>query len=376
MTRIRVLHCLQQVGSGGVEQRRLLLARGLDPTCYEQHLLCTGAVGGLPEQFSELGCLISEIGEFKSVFDFERFSKALRVVQEFRPDIIHGAVFEGVAVAAVAGTLGKVPVIIGEETSDPKNRSWKGDLLYRFYSAFTHHMVAVSPATESYLCNRIKIPSRKVSTIWNGVSEKSSPDPALVESIRSFHGIKIDDFVIGVVCRLVDHHKRVSDLIHAVSQLKGQNPRVKLLVVGDGPDMLALQEMAVKKGVLENVVFCGYQSDTRPYYEIMDAFVLASAYEAFGLVLVEAMYAGLPVIATRVGGIPMVVEEGSTALLVDSGSPNQISQAVLRLIREPALRSNLGQAGLKRARECFSEKRYVSDVDALYQRLLPERGLI
>jgi len=173
MRKIRVLHCLQRIDSGGVEQRRLSLVRGLDSSIYDQKIVCTSAVGGLPELIRSAGCEIIEVGEFEKVFDFKRVSAALDVVRSFKLDIIHGAVFEGVALAVTAGFLGRVPVIIGEETSDPQNRSWKGSLLYRFYSGFTHHMVAVSPATEEYLCSKIRLPRKKVTTIWS--ASRQSP---------------------------------------------------------------------------------------------------------------------------------------------------------------------------------------------------------
>ena len=376
MKRIRVLHCLETIGSGGVEQTRLSLVKRLDPKRYEQKIVCTQAIGGLPKYFEEFGCSIHPVGVFNGISDRRPYQNTLKIIQEFRPDVVHGAVYEGVALATVAGRLGRVPVIIGEETSDPQNRSLKGSLLFRAITAFTHHMVAVSPAVEIYLRKGIKLPERKVTMIANGVAEKVKPKPELVSYVRDFLSIKPSDLVIGTVGRLLDEHKRVSDLIRSLPLILEHFQNAKLLVVGSGPDEDELKALSIELGVRDKIFFTGYQVDTRLYYEIMDVFAIASAHEAFGLVLVEAMFAGVPVVATRTGGIPKVVLENETALLVSTFAPKEIAAAIVKLLGDFDRARAMGEKGRVRARKYFSEERYVSDVDNLYTRLLNERGLI
>lgn len=376
MDKIRVLHCLETVGSGGVEQTRLSLVKCLDSSKYEQRIICTKAIGGLPELFQQEGCEIIEVGEFERVFDFERYRRATAAVKDFKPHIIHGAVFEGVNIASIVGRRCSVPVIIGEETSDPQNRSWKGSLLYRGLVFLIHHMVAVSPAVERYLRNKIFVPKRKVTMVANGVAEKPAPTRKEVIYLRKELGISDSDFVIGTVGRLFDEPKRVSDLLRAFEMLLEHSPNAKLLIVGTGPDEDMLKTMAKNLGIFNRVIFAGYQVNTRIYYELMDVFCLPSAFEAFGLVLVEAMYAGVPVVATRTGGIPRVVVENETALLSPPFDPKALSHNIFKLYDSPELRENLSVAGLVRARNEFSEDRYVSDIDTLYTRLLTERGMV
>jgi len=370
MGRIRVLHSLESVSSGGVEQRRLSLARHLDPQIYEQQLICTKAIKSLPTQFKDAGCKITEVGAFRSILDLPRYKHALRVIREFRPHIIHGAVFEGVAMSAIAGTLGCVPVIIGEETSNPINRSWRGNFIYKGITALTHHMVAVSPAVEIYLTEKIGLARNKVSVIPNGVSEKKRPSVESTINLRIKLGLTEKDFVIGTVGRLFDECKRISDIIKAMPIVVSEIENAKLLVVGAGPDESYLQNLAKSLGIADRILFVGYQAETRQFYEIMNVFVLASAHEAFGLVLVEAMFARLPVVATRVGGVPGVVDDGETAILCDPFSPNQLANHIVMFFRNPIMRENFGLAGQKKAVKEFSEKRYVGDIDCLYQSLL------
>ncbi len=310
---------------------------------------------------------------FRGIHDRGPYRRALDIVRQYRPHIIHGAVYEGVALAAVAGRLGQVPIIIGEETSDPANRRWTGHLLYRLLCGMTHHMVGVSPAVRDYLINKIHVQASKVRLINNGVAEAPPADAEQIRSIREALGLAPEHFVIGTVGRLFDSHKRVSDLIRALPILHKPCPGAHLLIVGSGPDEEMLRQLATELGVANCVHFAGYQSSPQAYYEVMDVFALASASEAFGLVLVEAMYASLPVVATLVGGIPTIVSEGETGLLVEPGQPQALAEALLKLHQSYDLRDEMGQKGRARALAEFGAERYVGEVDQLYQSLASKR---
>ena len=375
MGKLRILHCIETVGSGGVEQRRLSLARGLKTTHYEQVLVCTQAIGGLPSKFAEAKCPIHEVGVFRRIHDRAPYFRVLDIIKQFRPHIIHGAVYEGVGLAAVAGRLGRVPIIIGEETSDAAGRSLAGHLLYRLFCGMTHHMVGVSPAVRDYLVNKIHIPAKKVSMINNGVEDAPAVSVETVAALREMYGLSSTHFVIGTVGRLLDGCKRVSDLIRAFVIFRESCSAARLLVVGSGPDESMLKQLAADLQLAHVVHFAGYQPNPQPYYALMDVFVLASASEAFGLVLVEAMFAGLPVVATRIGGIPTVVADGVTGLLVKTKEPLALANALLKLERSSSSRHDMGAMGRARALTQFSAARYVDDVDQLYQKLAAERCL-
>lgn len=370
MSKIRVLHCLETIGSGGVEQRRLSLIRGLDSARYEQQIICTKAIGALPKKYTEAGCIIHEVGTLNNIFCIDPYKKTLDVIKNFKPHIIHGAVFEGVALAAVAGRLAHVPIIIGEETSDPQNRSIKGHILYRAITSLTNKMVAVSPSVGHYLSDKIKIPKSKVEVINNGVYEANCSNSNEILNLRNKYGLLEDHFVIGTVGRLLDSHKKISNIIKAFNNVIKVNKNARLIIIGSGPDEGLLRELVISENLQDQVIFTGYQGNTRPFYEIMDVFVLASAYEAFGLVLVEAMYASLPVIATRTGGIPKVVEEDVTALLVAPDSVSDLYESIIKLMSNKVLRQSMGQAGLYRARKNFSESRYITDIDNMYMNFM------
>lgn len=375
--RIRVAHCLETVGSGGVEQTRLSLARLLPQDRYEQMLICTKAIGVLPDQLRAAGCPIVEVGVLRYPLDPRSHQRAWAALRRFRPHIAHGAVFEGISLAAIAGRLAAVPAILAEETSDPDNqpRSRAGTTLYRMLTVLTDLSVAVSPATRHYLVETLGLPEARVRTILNGVPEAAPAARAEVDAIRAEAGPRAGSLVIGCVGRLYDSHKRFSDAIRALPAVRAVGVDATLLIVGEGPDEPFLRELAQELGLSAFVVFAGYRGDTRPYFEAMDLFLHPPATEAFGLVLAEAMFARLPVVATRVGGIPTVVEDGVTGVLVPPAVPAAIAREVVTLARDASRRANMAQAGYHRARTLFSAERYVADIDQLYQDVLLQKGI-
>lgn len=371
--KLRVLHCLESVASGGVEQTRLSLARHLDHERFEQSLICTKAEGGLPAQLEKHGMPIHQIGTFRKIWDRERYAAALRHIRAFRPHIIHGAVYEGVAVAAVAGRLARVPVIIGEETTTPDGRSWRGHLLYRALMTMTHHAVAISPAVERYLVETLRLPRRHVTCIENGVVAPRAIEAGERAALRERLGVG-DRVIVGAVGRLLESHKGHSQLLRAARKLIAEGLPVHVVIVGSGPSMEALRALASELDMSQAVTFAGYQPETAPWYGIMDILAHPAWFEGFGLVIAEAMFAGLPVVATSVGGIPDVAANGETGFLVPPGDVDALAERLAVLVRDGTVRRRMGAAGKVRAEERFSERRYAGDVSALYEFLASKRA--
>ncbi|MEJ7645283.1 MAG: glycosyltransferase [Chryseolinea sp.] len=373
MKKVKVLHVLETVGSGGVEQRRFLMAKYLDRNYYEQKVICTQTKGPLADEMRKLGTEVIAIGKFPSLLSFGHYLKVLKIIKSFKPQIIHGAVFEGVTMAAIAGAIGKVPIVITEETSDPQNRSWRGHFLAKILTNVADYVVGISPSVTNYLKSN-GVPTRKIRLINNGVAVPSLIEEKDTGLLREQLGLKSEDFVIGSVGRLRNFHKRFSDLIEAVAMLKNEIP-LKLLIIGDGPDKQLLQNLAAERGVSDKVIFAGFQFNTAPFYACMNVFALASHMEGFGLVVVEAMLSNLPVIATQVGGIPDVVVPNKTGFLVDSHCPQCFADKFKTLYVDLTLRKTMGVAGYKRASEEYTADVYIKKVDALYREAVNKKNI-
>lgn len=345
------------------------MARVLPPERYEHAILCQEASGALPDLLRAEGWAIHEIGLAPHILHPGWHGKALTVARDFRPDIVHGAVFEGVALANGIGLRMPGVPVISEETSDPANRSWRGNLLMRGMCLRSKVVVGVSPIVGDYLRDTARIPKRKIRVVNNAVLPAPETSEDEMRQLRERYGLAAQDIVVGSVGRLLDSHKRFSDLIKAVALCRADDTRIKLLIVGDGSDRQTLATLARDLNIEDAVIFAGYQGEARKFYPLMDIFALASAREAFGLVLVEAMLAGVPVVATRVGGMPYVLDDGAVGRLVAPNAPEQFAEEIGQLARDENLRRALGDAGRRWALEKFSAERYCSEVDSLYQEI-------
>lgn len=296
--------------------------------------------------------------------------RAYEIAHEFQPDIIHGAVYEGVGLANILGWRLPKAKVISEETSDPTNRSWRGNVLLQLLCLRSSAVIGVSPSVADYLRNIAHIPARKVKLINNAVLPAPNLTLSQLQEYRQSLGLKDTDFVIGSVGRVFDEYKRFSDLIRALKILHDQGfVQTKLLIIGGGPDEQVLANLAAEFGLTKSVIFAGYQAEARHYYPLMDIFALASIREAFGLVLVEAMLAQVPVIATSVGGMPYVLGQGKAGILVPSNSPHDFAKAIFSLYQNPLQRQKIAEAGRMRAELEFTAERYCNEIDALYESL-------
>ena len=179
-----MLYIISTVTGGGVERRRLSLAKYLDKDKFKMKLVGTHKGGFIAEQIEEHGMEILEVGDFNGPVHWTKHRKVQQIIDDFQPHIIHGAVYEGVTMAAVNGFLKKVPIVILEETSDPQNRSAKASLLLRFFSLAADRFIAISPNVAVYLTAKAKVSPRKVITINNGVEIPLDVDKDEVSNLR------------------------------------------------------------------------------------------------------------------------------------------------------------------------------------------------
>jgi glycosyltransferase involved in cell wall biosynthesis len=365
MEKIRILHCIESISFGGVERVRLSFAHNLNFERFDFKIICTRAIGPIKEEFYRLGIEIVEVGTFSYPFEWHKHAKVIAFVKNYKPHIIHGAVFEGMSMATIAGVIASVPLIFLEETSDPKFRSWKAIKLQYLYSLFARKVIGVSPSVVSYLKEKVKIPSRKCVLINNGIPIPPLGSKAAKNELKNSLGISPGDFVIGSVGRVYDAVKRFSDLLLILHRL--QDPSIKFLLVGDGPDLSMLIELAEKKGIGNQFIAVGRQADPNPFYSIMTVFCLPSIQEGFGLVAVEAMFHFLPVVASNVGGLKSIIKDNQTGFLVNPGDIDHWIEKILFLKNSPDVRIEKGKNGYDHAFDNYRIEVYATALLELYE---------
>ena len=187
--------------------------------------------------------------------------------------------------------------------------------------------------------------------------------------IRARIGVSPDRFVVGWFGRMTAV-KRTDDLLDALAALRERGVDALLLLVGDGSDRERLERLAHGRGLAKSVLFLGYQDDVARWYAACDAIVLSSANEGTPVTLIEALAAGRPVVATRVGGVEDVVEDGVTGHLVRPGDTHAIAERLALLAADPELRRRMGETGRAQMLQRYAVPRLVDDVDRLYRTLL------
>lgn len=207
-------------------------------------------------------------------------------------------------------------------------------------------------------------PARRVEVIYNGIAAGERPRPAERHAAREALGLAADALVVGTVGRL-DPVKDLPALLRAHAVLLSGHPAARLVIVGDGPERDALRADAQALDIADAVVFTGYRADVRAVMPAFDVYANSSAYEGVSLTILEAMAAGLPVVATRVGGNPEVVIDHETGRLVP-GQARALAGALMELAGNPAKRHAMGAAGRWRVKRHFSLARMADQYAAAY----------
>jgi glycosyltransferase involved in cell wall biosynthesis len=240
-------------------------------------------------------------------------------------------------------------------------------LLERMLAWSTDALVAVSAEVRDDLVRMRIAPARKFTVIPYGfdLDQRVGGSHARRAEIRAELGISEDAFVVGWAGRLTAI-KRPLDLIRVIAGVEG----AVLVLVGDGEDRAATASLAEELGVSERIRWLGYRDDLGSLYSAFDVFLLTSANEGAPVVLIEALAAGVPVVATDAGGTASVVDAGETGLIAPVGAVDQLQAAIERLRLGGALRAAMGELGALRMRERFSVERMVDDAERLYHRIL------
>jgi glycosyltransferase involved in cell wall biosynthesis len=213
----------------------------------------------------------------------------------------------------------------------------------------------------------------RITVLHNSVKPFVAPPLEQVRRVQHSLGLQ-DEAVILAVGRL-SYEKGIADLLRAAAVLSNTKgvPNFRLVLVGDGPEREALARLASRLGIEGKLAMAGFQRDTKPYYSIATLMAVSSHTEGSPNVVLEAMAAGLPIAATAVGGIPEILEEGLTGLMVPPRNPDAMADAILRILTDPEMRLRLGAAARLRAESNFTPEVYKRSLVEFYQKTLESR---
>jgi len=367
-----IAHILSSFGLGGQERVALSLAAGQVRAGYRVTALSLAPPpdGPLAAELREAGVAVDRVVRPRPGVDPMLFLRLARWLRRNRVDLAHTHNRMPLIYGAPAAWLAGSAVVHTKHGYNPKggSRLVAGNLAGRFVDAF----VAVSSETADFARQRREVDERRLSVIQNGVElGRFHPDPEARLRVRRELGIDPGASVIGTVGRIAEE-KNQALLLRAAAPLLG--PATPLLVAGDGPLLPALSQLAASLGVAPHVHFLGVRSDVPAVLNALDIFVLSSNIEGLPLVIPEAMATALPVVSTRVGGIPSVIDEGDTGFLVPAGAEGELRDRIARLLADAGARRSFGDRARASAIGRFSAERMQDDYLKLYETVLERRA--
>jgi glycosyltransferase involved in cell wall biosynthesis len=389
--RVKILRVIARLNMGGPALHVAYLTEGLTKRGYDTTLVSGSLARGedsmafVADAHGVQVVRIDELGrEISPLRDLLATIRLAKLIRRERPQILHTH-------TAKAGTVGRVAALLAGSRKPPiivhtfhghvlrgyfgPLRSLFFRLLERRLAAGTTALIAVSPQVRDDLVALGVAPRERVVVIRLGIEldERVAPELNGRGESRRYLGIPGDRFAVGWIGRMTAV-KRTDDVLIAFKRLRDGGVDAVLCMVGDGPDRLQLEQRAHELGVARNTVFLGYQEDVAPFYAAFDALVLPSGNEGTPVSVIEALAAELPVVATRVGGVPDVVRDGEDGFLVEAGATDDLADRLAQLAGDPALRARMGKQGRERVLPRYAVERLVEDIDELYRSLLSAGG--
>lgn len=380
----RVVRIITRLNIGGPAIHALLLTARLDRGRFEP-LLVTGATtadeGDMLPLAAQLGVrpyFIPELGRVvRPGQDLLALGRLVRLLRRLRPTIVHTHLAKAGALGRLAARLAGVPVVV---------HTYHGHVFHSYFSplrtravlaaeqflaGLTDCLVAVGERQRRELVGYGFRP-RQLVAIPLGLDLERYLIPAPRGALRQELGVPPAAPLVGIVARLVPI-KAHDDFLRAAARLLQARADVHFAIVGDGERRAALEALAEELGLAERVHFVGWRRDLPAVYADLDVVCLTSRNEGSPVALIEAMAAARPVVATAVGGVPEVVQDGVSGLLVPPRDPEALATAIAGLLAEPARAAALGRAARAAVYPRYSSQRLVRDMETLYARLLARR---
>ncbi len=353
------------------------LLKHLDRERYEPYVIAPPE-NNLLESLDRLNVTLYqlEIGDKPEPGRDIRTSLQLRsVLRKAKPDLLHVHGHKAALIAVLARVFQKdrCPMVVSVHNYPSYHGSnlavrKLGSLFMRLIVRKACKCITVSDAVRRGLVETDRVDASRTVTIHNGIeTERNVSDDREdnVERLKEDLGVSEEMIVIGAAGRLI-RDKGHSVLLKAADGLKEAYPGIRVLIAGDGPDRTRLEDEVTNLRLRQTVALPGFIGDLRHFFGLLDVFVLASLKEAFGIVLLEAMRSGCPVVASDAGGIPEIVRDGETGLLFPAGDTDALAAAVGRLLDDKRLRDELARNAKRTVKEEFSLEKMAQQTMEVY----------
>jgi glycosyltransferase involved in cell wall biosynthesis len=366
---IKVVYVINSLGVGGAERMLCDLVTGLDPDRFQAEVICLYYAGKLSRALESSNIPVR-------VLDLDRRFVPQNWLRTWRAlgsgaDVIHTHLPESNWYGLPAGYLNRVPVRISHLHSVYLRWSAKTKVMDRAIRVCASLSVACSGAVRD-AARDLGYSDRKLRVIPNGVETTRFDGLPTRGVARRTLGLSQDGPVLISVASLYEH-KGHSYLLEAMVRVREEFPQTTLLLVGDAKKeerRTVVRDAVERLGLREAVWFLGHREDVPLLLAASDVFVMPSVREGFPMALLEAGAAGLPAVASSVGGIPEIIDDGTTGLLVPSQDEGRLGETLLSLLRDPSRMRSMGEAARTRIQQHFALRQTVRQLENLYVDLL------
>jgi len=369
---LHVAHVVLSLDVGGLERNVVNQVRVAARTGQRVSVVCLERPGALGPTAEGLGarlvCLDKRPG-----FRLEMIPRIRAALRALRPDVVHTHQIRPLFYTGLAAAGLGVPLLVHTEHgrmdyANNRRLRWLGRLAaarVRLFYCLSQDMA------EWVACHRVA-PRRKIRIIRNGIDTSAFQPNGARSDTRGVHGLPADASVVGTVGRLVEV-KRQDVLLRGFSRVLPRVPNAHLVLVGDGPRRGELEALAAELGIASRVWFAGYHSSAAPFLQAMDVFALTSRSEGMPQSVLEACVAGLPVIASAVGGVPEVIADGRTGLLFPYGDDAALADGLITLLTDRSVATRLAVAARSHVEDRYSIGRMASEYDADFRHAIASR---
>lgn len=363
----RILLIIESSETGGAESMFLELVRRLDRRHWAPHVALLYE-GWLLDRLREIGDTPLQLPTRKGPFDFALLHGLARTIRNYHIDLVHSHLFATNLYSSTTGALLGVPVISTfHGTMDVSEHDRLKNLKWKVINRFSRRVVFVSDYLRRHFVACGLASPQKAEVVYNGVDIERFRHTLPKLEARSKLGVSPTGFVIGCVGD-IRPAKGYETALRAVSLLTRHIPELTLLICGTPtPLQRDLESLAESLGLRNKAHFLGFRSDIERVLPAFDVYLSSSVSEGFSLTVVEAMAAGIPVVATRSGGPDEIIRNRETGLLENVGSHEDIAAAILSLYRDPSLRAALSDAARNDVEKRFSIGTMIHSYQRLYQ---------
>ncbi len=363
----RIALLIPTLDQSGAEKQFTLLATQLPKDEFDVFAIALTRGGPYAEELAEAGVPLTIIGK-RAKFDPTTFLRLRSELKRIQPQILHTWLFAANAYGRLcAGVVPHAKVVVSERCVDDWKAGWQLWIDRRLIGR-TDRLIGNSPSVVEFY-RKLGVDAEKLVCIPNGIQTPPLTDGLNRAAMLGEINLPPDAFVVGFVGRLAKQ-KRVQDLIWAVETLRQIRPQLYLVIVGDGPEREPLEAFARDVGATSHLRFLGHRQDATRWLKLFNVFCLASSFEGMSNSLMEAMSLGKPVIASDIPANRELVIPNETGFVPKLADSVGFMQFMRRLIDEPGLAEQLGNAGRERIQAGFSVSRMVDAYAEVYRRLL------